>query len=121
MDYKQAVVDAGESDIVLTERITGVPVSVIRTPYVDKTGTKAGPLARKMLQGRRTKHWMRTIYGLQSIWSLKRSSERKFSYRNYLQAGKSVAGVASVESSKAVVERFAQAASEASSIPAPVV
>ncbi|MCB1054330.1 MAG: nitronate monooxygenase, partial [Acidobacteria bacterium] len=56
--YKQAVVDADEDDIVLTERITGVPVSVIRTPYIDQVGTHAGPIARWMLKGRRTKHWM---------------------------------------------------------------
>ena len=75
-DYKQAIVQADEEDIVLTERITGVPVAVIRTPYIEKVGTKAGPLARWMLRGRKTKHWMRMIYSLQSIWKLKRSSVR---------------------------------------------
>ncbi|MCB1032817.1 MAG: nitronate monooxygenase, partial [Acidobacteria bacterium] len=92
LDYKQAVVNAGEEDIVLTERMTGVPVSVIRTPYVDQVGTKAGPIGRWMLKGRKTKHWMRTIYALRSLWKLKRSSLRSFSYKDYLQAGKSVAG-----------------------------
>lgn len=108
--YKQAVVDAAEDDIVLTERITGVPVSVIRTPYIEKTGTRAGPLARWMLRGRKTKHWMRMIYALQSMWKLKRSSRRAFSYDDYLQAGKSVAGVQRVEPAGDVVRRFAQAA-----------
>jgi len=61
-DYKQAIVRATEADIVLTERVTGVPLSVIRTPYVERIGTKTGPIARWMLRGRRTKHWMRTIY-----------------------------------------------------------
>ena len=50
----------------------GVPVAVINTPYVQRLGTKAGPLARWMLRGRRTKHWMRTIYALRSLWQLKR-------------------------------------------------
>src|SRR6266511_3993308 len=71
-DYKQAIVRASEADIVLTERVTGVPLSVIRTPYVERIGTKAGPIARWMLRGRRTKHWMRTIYALRSAWQLKR-------------------------------------------------
>lgn len=31
-DYKEAILKARESDIVLTERVTGVPLSVIRTP-----------------------------------------------------------------------------------------
>ena len=34
--YKKAIVDSGEEDIVLTERLTGVPVAVINTPYVQK-------------------------------------------------------------------------------------
>lgn len=112
-DYKQAILEAGEKDIVLTERLTGVPVAVIRTPYVERAGTKAGPIGRWMLRGRRTKHWMRTIYALQSLWKLKRSSVRSFSYKDYLQAGKSVAGIHAVEPAAEVVRRFARAAAAA--------
>jgi len=111
-DYKRAIVEAHADDVVLTERITGVPVSVIRTPYIEKTGTKAGPLARWMLKGRKTKHWMRTIYALQSLWKLKRSSVRSFSYRDYLQAGKSVEGIGKVEPAGEIVRRFKAAAEE---------
>jgi len=70
--YKRGIVAAGERDIVLTERLTGVPVAVIDTPSVRRLGTKAGPLARFLLRGRGTKHWMRTIYALRSLWALKR-------------------------------------------------
>ena len=109
-DYKRAILAASEDDIVLTERITGVPVAVIKTPYIEKTGTRAGPLARLLLRGRRTKHWMRTIYAAQSLIKLKRSSLRSFSYRDYLQAGKSVAGIDRIEPAGDVVRRFAAAA-----------
>ncbi|MBS1242131.1 MAG: putative oxidoreductase, partial [Gemmatimonadetes bacterium] len=71
--YKQAILDAEEQDIVLSERITGVPVAVINTPFIQRMGLKAGPFARWMLRGRRTKKWMRTLYGLKSVWQLKRS------------------------------------------------
>ena len=109
-DYKRAIVEADEEDIVLTERLSGVPVSVIRTPYLDKVGTKAGPLARWMLRGRKTKHWMRTIYALQSIWKLKRSSLRATAYKDYLQAGKSVAGIEQFEPAGEIVRRFRETA-----------
>ena len=105
-DYKAAILRAKEEDIVLTERMTGVPVAVIRTPYIDRSGTSAGPLARWMLRGRRTKHWMRMIYSLISLWKLKKSSYRSFSYRDFLQAGKSVGGVEQVESVAQIMERF---------------
>ena len=112
-DYKQAIIDAVPEDIVMNERVTGVPLAVIKTPYVEKTGTKAGPIGRWMLRGRKTKHLMRAIYGLQSMWKLKRSAGRKFSYSDILQAGKSVAGVEAVEPAGDVVRRFAAALREA--------
>jgi nitronate monooxygenase len=109
-DYKKAILEAREKDIVLTERLTGVPVSVIRTPYIEKLGTKAGPLGRWMLKGRKTKHWMRMIYSLQSLWRLKRSSLRSFSYKDYLQAGRSVEGIDEILPVAEVVRRFREAA-----------
>ena len=112
-EYKQAILDADEEDIVLTERLTGVPVAVIRTPHIEKMGTKAGPIGRWMLRGRKTKHWMRMIYSVQSLWKLKKSVRGSFSYKDYLQAGKSVAGVHAVEPVAEIVGRFKEAAERA--------
>jgi nitronate monooxygenase len=113
-DYKKAILDAREEDVVLTERLTGVPVSVIRTPYIDKLGTRAGPIGRWMLKGRKTKHWMRMLYSLQSLWKLKRSSVRSFSYKDYLQAGKSVEGIEEILPVAEVVRRFREAGADVS-------
>jgi nitronate monooxygenase len=111
--YKQAIVEADADDIVLSERITGVPVAVINTPYIRRMGLRAGPLARWMLRGRRTKHWMRTLYALKSIWQLKRSSLDETGARDYWQAGKSVEGIHAIEPAGAIVRRFRDAASSA--------
>jgi nitronate monooxygenase len=108
-DYKQAIVAAGEQDIVLSEKISGVPVSVINTPYIESVGTRAGALAKWMLRGRRTKHWMRTLYSLQSIWKLKRASLRGMEYKDIFQAGKSVAGIREIRSAADIVAEYAQA------------
>ncbi|MBX6332724.1 MAG: nitronate monooxygenase [Gemmatimonadaceae bacterium] len=106
--YKRAILMAGEDDIVLTERVTGVPIAVIRTPYIDRMGTKAGPFARWMLRGRRTKRWMRAFYALRSLRALKRSSLDE-SGDDYWQAGKSVAGIHAIEPAGEIVRRFAEA------------
>ena len=108
--YKQAIVDAREQDIVVSERISGVPVSIIKTPYIERSGTRAGRLARWMLRGRRTKHLMRTIYGLKSIWQLRKASLDESGATDYWLAGKSVAGVEAVEPAGAIIRRFAAAA-----------
>jgi len=108
--YKRAIVEAGEEDIVLSERITGVPVAVIKTPYIERMGTEAGPLARWMLRGRKRKHLMRTIYALKALWQLKRASLDETGSKDYWQAGKSVAGVHEIEPAGEIVRRFAAAA-----------
>lgn len=107
--YKQAIVNAKESDITLTERLTGVPVSVINNDYVRRLGTKAGPIARWMLKGHKTKHWMRTIYGLNSIWRLKASLKKTNGDGEYWQAGKSVAGIHDVRPTRDIMRDFAAA------------
>ena len=109
-EYKQTIVASEEEDIVHSERLTGVPVAVINTPSVQKLGLRAGPLARWMLRGRRTKHWMRTIYALKSFWQLRRSLHAKSDRGDYWQAGKSVSGIQSVEPVASIVRRFTEAA-----------
>jgi NAD(P)H-dependent flavin oxidoreductase YrpB (nitropropane dioxygenase family) len=122
--YKQAILASDEDDIVLSERITGVPVAVIRTPYIEKMGLKAGPVARWMLRHRRTKHLMRTIYALRSLWQLKRSLMHQPpegpagagdpSGQAYWQAGRSVAHIDRIESAGEIVRRFGAAVTNAS-------
>ena len=112
-EYKQTIVDAEEDDIVHSERLTGVPVAVINTPSVQKLGLRAGPLARWMLRGRRTKHWMRTIYAVKSFWQLRRSLRATSAGGDYWQAGKSVSGIRSVEPVAPIIRRFSEAARSA--------
>jgi NAD(P)H-dependent flavin oxidoreductase YrpB (nitropropane dioxygenase family) len=90
--------------------ITGVPVSVIRTPHVEQTGTEAGPIARRLLAHPRTKHWMRGISMLRFGRRLRDNMHHGMSHRDYYLAGKSVAGVEKIEPVATVVDRFVNAA-----------
>jgi nitronate monooxygenase len=107
--YKQAIVAAEADDIVLTERLTGVPVAVIRNKYIEQLGTKAGWFARWMLRGRRRKHWMRTWYALNSLRRLKKSMTQSDTTTEYWQAGQSVAGIHDVRPAGQIVREFAAA------------
>ena len=108
-DYKRAIVNATSADIVLTERLTGVPVAVINNDYVRRLGTRAGPVARWMLRHRRTKHWMRTIYAVRSLQRLKKDLHRHEGAEEYWQAGKSVDGIHGIEPARDIVRKFAAA------------
>lgn len=104
--YKQAIVHATEADIVLTERVTGIPLSVIRTPYVEEVGTKVNFFSRWLLQNRWTKPWMRMWYALTSGRRFKQITLHGGSSKDYWQAGKSVQGIKSVESVKDIIHSF---------------
>ena len=105
--YKQAIVDAQEEDVVLSERLTGVPVSVLNTPRIQRMGLRAGPVARRLLRNNRTKHWMRLFYAVKSFRQLKQSLRRED--RELWQAGKSVAGFSELEAAGDIVRRYAAA------------
>jgi len=105
-DYKQAILKATEEDIVLTDKISGVPVSIIRTPFIEKTGTRANVLSRWLLRSNRTKHWMRSFYTLQSIWKLKKAAMQGMNYKDYFQAGKSVFSIHKIITVKEIIEQI---------------
>jgi len=108
-DYKRAIVAADPADIVLTERLTGLPVAVLNNEYIQRLGLRAGPIARYMLRHRRMKYWMRSIYAATSHRRLKQSSLTSAGAREYWQAGKSVGGIQDVRSVKDIVEELAAA------------
>jgi nitronate monooxygenase len=112
-DYKQAILKARPADIVLSERISGVPVAVIRTPYVDKVGTQASFLMKRALRHPKLKHYARMYYSVKSVFELRKASLQGVSYKDFFQAGKSVGGIDAIEPAGDVVRRFAAAAEAA--------
>jgi nitronate monooxygenase len=60
-EYKQACVDYGAKDIVMTERISGTPCTVINTPYVQKIGTKQTALETLLNKNKSLKKWVKMI------------------------------------------------------------
>lgn len=107
LPYKEAIVKANETDIVLSERVTGIPVSLINTPYINRMGLKANKFEQWMLRGQKTKYLMRTLYMLRSLWTLKKAVLDKSGKLDYWQAGKSVGGINKIESVKDIIEHFA--------------
>jgi nitronate monooxygenase len=89
--YKRALVAAREDEVVLSERVTGVPVALLRTPYVQRMGLKANAFEKWMLRGPRTKHWRRSWFALRAAWRLRRSAYDEKA--EFWQAGRSVASI----------------------------
>lgn len=108
INYKQAILNAREKDIVHSERITGVPVAVINTSFIKRTGLKAGPFARWLLKGNKTKYLMRTLYALRSLYQLKHALLDEQGKKDYWQAGKSVEHINRIEPVETIIQRFAE-------------
>ena len=60
-EYKQACVDYGAEDIVMTQRISGTPCTVINTPYVQKIGTKSTWIENLLNRSKTLKKWVKMI------------------------------------------------------------
>lgn len=108
--YKQAIVAATERDIVTTERLTGVPVAVINTPYIQRLGTTINGFWRWMFKGRKTKHWARTYFGLLGLRRLKRDQQRDGrGDGEYWQAGRSVQTIDAIQPAGDIVRTWTEA------------
>lgn len=104
--YKNAIINSKASDIVLTERMTGVPVSVINTAYIKKQGLKPNLIENWMLNHEKFKHFMRTILALKSLRSLKHALLDQTGDVDYWQAGKSVENIDSIMSVEAIINEL---------------
>lgn len=105
-DYKQAIVDANETDIVLTENITGIPVSVINTGYIQKLGLHPGRFVQWMLRHPKLKYLMRFVYMLRSLFNLKKGMHAKKGEQEFWQAGKSVQDISEVETVNVIIGKM---------------
>ena len=105
-DYKKAIINASASDIVATAKISGVPVSVIKTPHIERLGLEAGPIAKWLLRHPTFKHYMRLMYTLKSVWQLKQSNKRGSSYKDFWQAGKSVETIDSILTVRDIITKM---------------
>ncbi len=104
--YKEAILKAEAKDIVLTERLTGVPVAVINTPFIQKSGTKASGILKLMLRSSKLKHYARMWYSIRSFMQLRRSSLKGLGHKDFWQAGKSVSEIQSVKKVADVMEEL---------------
>ena len=60
-EYKEACVIYGANDIILTEKISGTPCTVINTPYVKKIGTKQTWIESFLNKNKKIKKWVKMV------------------------------------------------------------
>ncbi|MAB49636.1 MAG: 2-nitropropane dioxygenase [Flavobacteriaceae bacterium] len=88
-EYKQACVDYGAKDIVMTERISGTPCTVINTPYVQKIGTKSTWIENLLNKNRKLKKWVKMIRFSIGMKATEKAA-KKATYKTVWVAGPSI-------------------------------
>lgn len=100
--YKQAVVDARMGDIVMTDKISGTPCTIIDTPYAKKIGYRQNWLERQLSTNARTKKYFKMLVQLRGMKRLEQSI-KPANYQTLWCAGQSVEMVRGIRSVKNVV------------------
>ena len=100
--YKQAIVDYGAKDIILTEKLSGSPCTVINTPYVQKVGTKRNFLETLLSKNKKLKKFIKMLTWYKGTKALERSAFST-TYETVWCAGPSIEGVKSIRPVKQVV------------------
>lgn len=88
-EYKQAIVDYGSNDIVMTTKLSGTPCSVINTPYVQKTGTSQNWLEKILNKNKRLKKWVKALVFFRGMKSLQKAAFSS-TYKTVWCAGPSI-------------------------------
>ena len=104
-DYKQACVDYGAEDIVMTERISGTPCTVINTPYVQKIGTKQTWIESVLNKNRKLKKWVKMIRFSIGMRATEKAA-KKATYKTVWVAGPSIEYTNAILPTKDIVAKL---------------
>jgi len=104
-DYKQACIDYGAEDIIMTERISGTPCTVINTPYVQKIGTKQTWLESVLNKNKKLKKWVKMVRFSIGMNATKNAAT-KATYKTVWVAGPSIEHTNKILPTKEIVNRL---------------
>lgn len=104
-EYKQACIDYGANDIVMTDKISGTPCTVIKTPYVEQIGTKQNWLERLLNKNKRIKKWIKALTFVRGMKSLRKAAFGA-TYKTLWCAGPSIEHVDKVRPLAEIIEKL---------------
>ena len=101
-EYKQAMIHYGEKDIVMTNKLSGSPLTVINTPYVQKMGTKANALEWLLHRNKTLKKYVKMLIALRGMRAVERSAFGA-TYKTVWCAGPSIEHVKKIAPMKEIL------------------
>ncbi len=104
-DYKQAILDYGAKDIVLTSKISGTPCTVIKTPFVEKVGTEQNLVEGFLNKNKKLKKYAKMLTYYKGMKLLEKAAFSA-TYKSIWCAGPTIEFVSQKESVSDIIERL---------------
>src|SRR5687768_17125897 len=73
-EYKEAMIRYGEKDIVKTTKLSGSPLTVINTPYVQQLGTNANFLERLLNNNKSLKKYVKMLIAFRGMKAVEKAA-----------------------------------------------
>jgi nitronate monooxygenase len=104
-DYKNAVVQYGAKDIVMTTKLSGTPCTVINTPYVQEIGTRQNWLERLLNKNKTLKKYAKMLTFYKGMKALEKAAFGA-TYKTLWCAGPSIEHVDAIRPVKDIVQKL---------------
>ncbi len=104
--YKEACVQYGEQDIILTKKLSGTPCTVINTPYVKRIGTEETLLEKIVNRNRTLKKWVKVLRYLKGVNDLTEAAQQA-TYKTLWVAGPSIEHTKKIRTVQEIIKSLA--------------
>ncbi len=114
-EYKQAMVDYGAKDIVRTNKLSGSPLTVINTPYVQQLGTKANFLEWILNNNKTLKKYAKMLIALRGMKAVEKAAFGA-TYKTVWCAGPAIEYVKNIQPMADIIQTLTKEFDEARGI-----
>ena len=104
-EYKEACVNYGEKDIVMSTKISGTPCTVIKTPYVEKIGTQQNWFERLLSKNKKLKKWVKMFTFVKGMKSVEKAAFGA-TYKTVWVAGTTIENTKAILPLKKIIENL---------------
>lgn len=111
-EYKQAVVDYGAKDIVLTTKMSGSALTVINTPYVKSIGTKANFWEWLLNNNKWLKKYVKMLIAFRGMKQVEKAA-KEATYKTVWCAGPAIEHVDSIKPIAEIIKKLTKEYSQA--------
>lgn len=112
-EYKDAILNSGMDNIVMSNRISGTPCSIIDTPYAKKIGYQQSWFEKMLNENKTVKKYFKMLVQIRGMKKLE-ESVKPGNYKTLWCAGKSVEMIHDIQPCEAIVATLKNEFNEAS-------